>query len=362
MNLSPKIDFLALISLLCGLLLLSNCRGDEDGADNDAPSFELISPMDGQVFESNENIPFSVKLSDASTIVSYKILIRNTITSDLDFIVSEFNSNNLVEESFDVSLEVPQQTTYNIEVEAIDDFDNKLDAVIGSFVVKRLEGGTLNLNFNVHYDDEPFELFKEYQYPGLGSIYFTRLSFYISKVTLKGVEDLEIKEVDFVNMTDHYENPSSIGTDYTYKIGGVKEGDYQSIQFNIGLEPEMNDNNPTDYRVTEPLGLSGEHWPPWNSYIFFKLEGRLDTLSGILDEDIAIHIGADEALRTFDFSQNIAISDDSDTDLNLNFDIMDIFAPENGAVYDIKTVPRIHSLEDIEQVIELADNLKKSIY
>lgn len=364
MFLKQLIRFIILISIALCLLFSFSCRNDDDdGMDTENPLAELISPMDQSIFESNEMVNFSVKITDASTIVSYKILIRNTLDESLAAIKSEFNSTNEVEAVFDQSFEVPELTLFDIEVEAIDDFDNVLNTKIGSFQVNRLDGGTLNLNFNVKYDGEPFEMFKHYDYPSGGTLQFTRLSFYFSEVNLSnGLNSIEIMDVDYLNMTSHFENPNLNQSPFVFKIGGIDAGTYQDINFNVGLNETMNAGKPFEYFVTEPLGLSGEYWPSWNSYVFFKLDGMMDTDGdGTGDLSILLHLGGNEALRNIQLNKEIVISQDSETELEFNLDVRNIFLDNNGDIYDIISHPEIHTLEDLDQVIQLADNLKNSI-
>ncbi len=363
MDLRP-IYYYVKLAVFAVLSICFACSDDEMDGDNTMPSYVLNSPIDGSSFESDEKIPFSIEISDASTIVSYNVVIRNTLTDGRAFLKSEFNSTKTVLIEFEESFQVPVATVFNIELEAIDDFDNKLDKVIGSFTINRQSGGTLDLRFDLKYGNEAFKLFEEYDYPSGEKITFGRLSFYTSDINLVASDGTMIQQlnVDYIDMSRHLENPNLQGTPFSYKIGGVDPGIFEALRFNIGLTSEQNATKPFQYSVTDPLGFSSEHWESWESYVFFKIEGKLDKDGdGFFESDVALHGGSDEALRVIEIQSSLDIQDGVDTQINMTFDLKQVFEPEGGAIYDIQADPLIHDLDQLDQVISLADNIKNSI-
>ena len=70
------------------------------------------------------------------------------------------------------------------------------------------------------YGDQPFEMFKEYNYPVTNDKFLmTRLSFFISNITLKSSSgNLIVKEIDYLNQTAAHTAPlPANGFVYTVK-------------------------------------------------------------------------------------------------------------------------------------------------
>ena len=302
-------------------------------------------------------------MADESDIVSYTILVTNSLTGEEAYSKNAFPANTDVEEAFRLSLNVDEVTLFNIDVVAVDDFDNK-EEINSTFTINRKIGGDLSLDFNINYEGEALKLFENYEYPSGETIYFTRLSFYLSDLNLNNAQGSEqLKEVDFVNMTSFLENPPAGSSLYSYIVTNVKIGSYDNLGFNIGLDNALNENNdPSGFPTSHPLGFTAEHWPGWDSYVFFKLEGKIDfDNDGTFDKDVALHIGGTDAAREVMKEESIVISDQGMTNLTFDLDVSEIFVSENGEIYDIEANPSIHNLDQMEQVIFLADNLSKAI-
>ena len=123
----------------------------------------------------------------------------------------------------------------------------------------------------------------------------------------------------------------------------------------IGLSEEQNASVPSDYSSSNPLSKSSEYWLAWNSYIFVKFEGFFDADGdGEPETGFNLHLGSDAASRPI--ARN---SDDSDGEISLIIDLMDVF--DNGQIYDIRTNPNIHSLEQMPLAEFLMDNLASSL-
>lgn len=359
LNLNKTYSFLFIFCLLA-----FSCNDDEGmDVDQTAPNIEVSTPASNAVFESGDDIDIVISLADESDIVSYTVLVTNSITSEEVYSKNAFPANTDVEEAFRLSLNVAEVTLFNIDVVAVDDFDNRKETNT-SFTVNRKIGGDLSLDFNINYEGQVLKLFENYEYPSGETIYFTRLSFYLSDLNLYNSEGTEqLKAVDYVNMTSFLENPPAASSLYSYIVTNIKTGTYDNLDFNIGLDNALNENNhPSDFPTSHPLGLTSEHWPGWNSYVFFKLEGKIDfDNDGTFDRDVALHIGGTDAVREVVKDESIVISDQGMTNLTFDLDISEIFVAENGEIYDIEANPSIHNLDQMEQVRFLADNLSKAI-
>jgi len=187
---------------------------------------------------------------------------------------------------------------------------------------------------------------------------------YVSDVALlKGGEEVIIADVDYLKMTETFALESTASEGYPYSIAGIEDGDFDGIKFNIGLTPELNSTTPSDYPVSNPLGLTGDYWPTWNSYIFASIEGRMniDTSNPDYEQGLALHLGSDDAMRTISLNNSISLSNEQEKIISIQVELRNLFVSQDGEVYDIKATPATHSLSQIPQVIELSDNLKNSI-
>ena len=98
------------------------------------------------------------------------------------------------------------------------------------------------------------------------------------------------------------------------------------------------------------------------SYIFLKIEGNIDLDSdGAAETGIALHTGSNEALRRIVLEYPIEVKENENTSVNLVFDIYQLFDGPNR-LFPIEEYPQIHSLTQLDGVLELSDNLINSIH
>jgi len=360
------------IFYLIGAISLSiitfSCDDDEQDPDPNpmrAPVVTVISPSAGSTYNSGDDIPLKLTIEQDADILSYRVLIRNQETGEFVYALSEFTSARIINiDTIMSSLSSITQSTMQIEVRAEDSFGNQIDEIVSTFILNPPKGNTLTLKFDLNYGNELFVLDREYEYPSGEKFEFSRFDVYVSDVTLiQGVNEIVVADIDYLKMTETFANELTAANGYEYSIGGIQDGVYDSIKFNIGLTPEQNSTTPSDYPVTHPLGISGDHWPTWNSYIFASIEGRMniDTSNPDYELGFALHLGSDEAMRTINMAENISLANDQEEVISVNIDLRNLFVNQDGVIYDILTTPSTHSLSQIPQVIELSDNLSNSI-
>jgi len=210
----------------------------------------------------------------------------------------------------------------------------------------------LDVFFKLEYGDTPLVMLDEYEYPGGQTIKFTRFSFYLSDISVSdGSESQLIKDVDFLNLTNSHSRPELASTGYRLNLEDISIKDPTDVSFNIGVDPDLNATIPADYSGDHPLAKPGEYWIGWSSYIFFKIEGIMDTTGdGDTDTNIALHIGSDAMLRPV----RIDMSESSE-EIDININVKEIFENANG-LYDITMDPQIHSLHQESQAEFLINN------
>ena len=210
----------------------------------------------------------------------------------------------------------------------------------------------MNVNFQLEYNDEPLVMFQEYEYGGPGGfpIEFSRISFFVSNVTMTidGQEEL-FKDADYIDLTESHSTSEKAAEGFTYNIGSTS-GDATALSFNFGLTAEQNETVPTDYTSSSVLSRTGEYWPGWESYVMYKIEGRIDLDGdGVKEAAMALHLGTETVTRF--------TSGDYSEDLTIALDVSKIFNC-NGEVFDIENTFRIHSLSQLDLSVQLVDNIE----
>lgn len=215
----------------------------------------------------------------------------------------------------------------------------------------------VNIRFNLVYGDDPLVMFTEYSFPDGRAIQFTQMSFYISDLYFSHDGEIaQVKDVDFIDLTNSHSSDEGAQEGFLYLSGPYSLGGLSEIGFNLGLTEGLNATKPTDYLSDHPLARSGEYWTGWESYIFVKIQGSIDLDNdGELETPLALHLGSDPVKRTIRLN-NV----NGSTDVRIMLDLKSFFTGD--ALYDIDANPQIHSLDQIEAAMELADNLSQSIY
>ncbi len=206
------------------------------------------------------------------------------------------------------------------------------------------------------YNGEPMITQQEYDYPDGKTFILTKFSTYLSDITLQsGNETRLLEEVRLINLTETLRNSDRSLEGFTIFKGKTGLQSVEQIHFNIGLTPEQNRTLPADYPSGHPLAMPGEHWLAWSSYIFVKIEGWIDLDDdGMAETGVALHLGADQVMKpmTLFIPQN-------SLDITIQIDLARIFM--QNTIYDIRTNPQIHSLSQIEALVELSNNLEKAV-
>lgn len=208
---------------------------------------------------------------------------------------------------------------------------------------------TLSINFKLTYDNDPLVMFQQYDYPQGNKIYFSRVSFYMSNVTLINDDTPDgsqflLSSNDYIDLTNSHITTELAEEGMTVGYGLTTEN-IDQIFFNIGLNSIDNATVPTDHTSDNDLSLSGEYWPGWESYIFAKIEGMIDLDGdGELEQPVALHLGTDDAKREL-----LTAMLNNEKDLEFIIDIEKVFN-QNGQIYDIATTPQIHTIAEVDAI------------
>ena len=216
--------------------------------------------------------------------------------------------------------------------------------------------GTLTLHFKAVYDGQPLQTFTTHPFEGIQQIQFTHLSMMVADLQL--VDGSKVKDLDDIELVDlSFDNLAAAEAGYTLTIPNVTAGSYDGINFGLGVPPDLNQKKPADFSSGSPLSKTGYYWVAWNSYIFSKTEGRLDTLgNGALDLGFAMHTGSDALYRAGQGTIPIVIEEGKTTNMNILLDYKDLL---QGV--DIKSHPQNHTQSDTSEIVKIVNNYGTSI-
>lgn len=218
------------------------------------------------------------------------------------------------------------------------------------------ETGSIAIHFKALYDGDPLVTFQTKPFITGQQIDFSTLTAMISDISLyqTGGEEL-LDEIELVDMS--FDNLLAAEDGYTVQYTGIPVGSYNGIRFGVGVPADANAMKPADFPSSNPLSNTGYYWEAWDSFIFSKTEGRLDTLgTGPLDLNFALHTGSDDLYRLLEGAIPITIQAAATEELTIFIDYRDLL---NGV--DIKSKPQNHNPGDSLQIGKIVTNLQTSI-
>ncbi len=223
------------------------------------------------------------------------------------------------------------------------------------------EFSNVDLNFTLSYEDAPLVAFDELDYALDYKVFFTKYSLYLSDITLKSSEgDHMLSTVEFLDLLTGVASQTDAEAGKTLSFSDVPVRNYDALTFNIGVPSEVNTTEPASYDVSSPLSNNGEYWVGWSSYIFHKIEGKMDTAGdGSFEDGLALHIGSDDAFRSVSINTNININEEKET-IKIDFDLSDILNLD-GSYFDFRETPQVHSLGVLPKVLPILDNTSQGI-
>ena len=212
--------------------------------------------------------------------------------------------------------------------------------------------GTVSIHFKAVYDGQPLQTFTTLPFENGQQLQFTHLSMYISDLQFaKSSGQENLKDIELVDLS--YDNATAASAGYTMTIQNVPAESYTGISFGVGVPADLNAMKPADFASNHPLSKTAYYWEAWQSYIFSKTEGRLDTLSnGNLDLGFAIHVGSDPLYSILQAAIPIEVEDGQETSLEI---VVDYKILLQGI--DIKSNPQNHNPSDLGTITALVNNM-----
>ena len=221
--------------------------------------------------------------------------------------------------------------------------------------------GTVHVNFKAHWGNDPVVLNDEVWYFDDETMTISKLNLFLSDMVMSSTEeDVMVSEVEFIDfdLSNRTEGGAASGITKSFE---VPAGTYDSFDFGIGVSEELNSRLPSDYPSEHPLAQSGSYWHAWNSFIFSKTEGMIDSDGDDkADLPFVYHVGSDIMYRTLSTPGPIEVSAGDDMSINIVIDYKRVFGVTMDHI-DILTYPAFHSPQDstlTELTQKLADNFR----
>ncbi|MFN0202641.1 MAG: MbnP family protein [Bacteroidia bacterium] len=162
--------------------------------------------------------------------------------------------------------------------------------------------------------------------------------------------------IDLSNLTDLAKATQGISSSFDLEVGN-----YNALNLGIGVPKSLNKKQPSDFSSKSPLSETGEYWKSWDSYIFTKTEGVMDTTkTGKGDLPFSYHTGIDEMFRTINFPASFTINENQSTELVLELDVKELLNGKAGVINPLKN-QNSHSLSNKSIAITLSDNYKTAL-
>lgn len=144
----------------------------------------------------------------------------------------------------------------------------------------------------------------------------------------------------------------------------VPHGQYESIQFGIGVKKELNEADPSNYsEAGHPLNtIENTYWGWAGMYRFIMNEGRFDAdLDGDFEGIFAYHTGRELSYRTLTLTHDFEISKKEANALNFTIDLYQLLE-KTGNEVDVTTEPFYHGSTENEDIsIRISDNMMGAI-
>ena len=227
---------------------------------------------------------------------------------------------------------------------------------------KKDEKGNLTVVFQSTFQDNPLVTTDIYNYAFGQRVQFTHSEFFVSNLKLTDANggDYDLTDIELVDMTSSTVSGAEEGVRLTFS--GIPAGQYQGLTFGIGVDSNVNKTVPADYPSSSPLSDPGHYWTAWDSYIFGKTEGNLDTLgNGDLDLGWLFHTGTDPYYIPLQAQDDVNITDGGNVTVTFRLDHYILMGLDNDPV-DIKKKPINHNPNGNEvEYNKLTDNYLRAL-
>lgn len=214
---------------------------------------------------------------------------------------------------------------------------------------------SLEIQMNYTFNNGTLEFGEQLFNTGSNMVSFSNIQYYIS--------GLELRKADgsWQYIGGHHLVKSTKTGPALISYSNVPKGQYDGIRFLIGVDSLSNHADPALWPNDHPLSVlvgGVMHWS-WNSgYIFIKVEGEYDEISGTR-AGFSYHIGRDD-LKVNVQHLGTTLNLNSPLKVGFNFDLKDFFTNPNILRIEPTTSSTHSSVGDTVATI-LHENLQRSV-
>lgn len=224
------------------------------------------------------------------------------------------------------------------------------------------DNGSLTMIFKGTYDNNALVLFEGLPYSSNADINFSAANFFVSNVELvnNNGSSVALNEIDLIDIGATTQAAAEAGTSIAFKE--IEPGEYAKLRFSIGVPNDLNIKTPDEFGAGHPLANTAYYWDAWQSYIFSKTEGNLDTvMNGVFDMGWLVHVGKSTMIRTFETPGKVSIKEGGNTEIDFSVDFKKLLTEQNGEPFNLKEKPRNHNPNDTLRIRQFVNNYSGAI-
>ena len=225
------------------------------------------------------------------------------------------------------------------------------------------------LNIHATYAGQPLLIGAPYPYSGTSKVRFDNLTFYLSDIMLvssKGT--VAVADNLFCDITAHHATAAGAAEGETLTLRtDIASDTYTAIRFGIGVAPIYNARSWTTYPTTNPLANADYYWSTWHSFIFAKVEGKMDTLGTGVQYPVGFsyHTGTDSLYRIITVPiAAFSVLPNATNTIPITLDVRQLFLNSPTDTFNIRRapIPRIPpvTVPDIMALHHLVDNFARA--
>jgi hypothetical protein len=215
----------------------------------------------------------------------------------------------------------------------------------------------LNISFQNQVNGTNIPLNQSYRNAANVDVNYETFQFYLSDITIvnSNGDGRLVSEIELFK----FDATGKANLDFR-----VPFGDYESIQFGIGVKKTLNEMDPSTFSDADhPLNITQNTYWGWASmYRFIMMEGRYDAnLDGVFEGTFAYHTGREGSYRTFTLSHDFKIDKKDQNNLNFNIDLFQLLEKSGNSV-NVVTEPYYHGGTENEDIsTRISDNMVGAI-
>ena len=163
----------------------------------------------------------------------------------------------------------------------------------------------LTLDFRAEYDGMPLGVQRDvYAYPTGDTLKVLLFQYYLSDLELLpagGAAPVRLMNIALLRWMSASDSATQTRT------FRVPEGNYVGLRFGLGVKPELNAQDPSNFAADYVLN-EAEFWGPATRYVFAKIEANADLEGdGLYDTGLSYHMGSDSLYTTVAFNQAFSV-------------------------------------------------------